>query len=208
MRFHRGLLRFSRIALACATAFASACSGLPVKTEVVDLPPLAAPAAVAPAGRVAARVFVRPLEDRQASPLDGTIDSLGAPLYKVAFNPPVTERLREAIERELAAAGCTVVDEASADIVVDGAVGTHRAWNDTTPVYWDVHVEFALRLTARRTATGAACTPPEFRARHTERAYLYPGHDVVRAACARVFDDFARSLHAPRGLVDCIKEAR
>lgn len=184
------------------------CSGLPVKTEIVALPPLPAPAAVAAADRLDARVFVRPLDDDQMAALEGTIDSLGSPLYRVSFAPAVAEQLRAAIEGELIAAGCTLVDEAAAEVVVEGRVGTHRAWNDTTVVYWDVHVEVASQLSVRRGSTGVVCTPPGFRSRHTERTYLYPSHDVVRAACSRVFADFLKSLRAPDGLIHCIKEVR
>lgn len=208
MRCVEGFFGFPRIALACLTTLAAGCSGLPVKTDIVALPPFPPPAAVATADRLDARVFVRPLDDDQMAALEGTIDSLGSPLYRVSFAPAVTERLREAIERELVAAGCTLVDEAAADVVVEGRVGTHRAWNDTTAVYWDVHVEVAVHLSVRHGSTGAVCAPPGFRSRHTERTYLYPGHDVVRAACSRVFADFARSLRASDGLFQCIEEVR
>ena len=208
MRCIEGFLGFPRIAVASFILLAAGCSGLPVKTEIVALPPLPALATVATSDRLDARVFVRPLDDDQMAPLEGTIDSLGAPLYRVSFAPAVAERLRAAIERELVAAGCTLVDEAAAEVVVEGRVGTHRAWNDTTPVYWDVHVEIASQLSVRRSSTGAVCAPPAFRSRHTERTYLYPSHDVVRAACSRVFADFSQSLRAPDGLFRCIEEVR
>jgi hypothetical protein len=208
MRCVEGFFGFLRIAHASSTLLAAGCSGLPVKTEIVALPPLPPLATVAGADQLEARVFVRPLDDDQMAPLEGTIDSLGTPLYRVSFAPAVAEQLRAAIERELVAAGCTLVDESAADVVVEGRVGTHRAWNDTTPLYWDVHVEIASQLSVRSSSTGAVCAPRGFRSRHTERTYLYPSHDVVRAACGRVFEDFSQSLRAPGGIFRCIEEVR
>lgn len=196
------------LALTFAVAGATGCRSGPVKTEVVALPAYPEPAPDAAAQRLTGSVCVQPLLDRQSEPLDGLIDSLGVPTYKVSFDPAMTEFVRRAIERELLAAGCSLADAAAADVIVDGAVSEHRACTDSTLLYWDVHVDLAVSLTARNRATGAQASAAPFRSRQTERTMVYPSHEVIGAAMKKVSADFSAALRAPRGLLDAIREVR
>lgn len=198
-----------RIARAFAlAAMLSGCNALPVKTEIVALPPYPAPQPHADAPLAGTRLFVAPLRNAHTGFDAGLITSLGAPTYRLNFEPPMTEALRGALERELAAAGATIAGEDTADVLVEGSVDDYTVSSDSTPLYWDVHADLAVTLVARGRGGGALLAATPFRVRHTERTYLYPSHEVVGTAVARCFVDFSNRLRAPRGIVACVREVR
>lgn len=178
-----------------------------MKTEIVTPPAPPVPRVQPTSALAGARVAVAPLVDAHAEAFAGTITSLGTPTYRASFSPPLTDVVRAALEHELTAGGATLVAPEAADIVVEGSVDCGVS-NDSTPLFWDVHVDLSVSLVARRRRGGATLAAEPFRTRETERTFLYPSHEVIGAALASALEGFSQSLRAPDGLFERIGEAR
>lgn len=146
-------------------------------------------------------------DDRKDIDTEGTrTAAFGVPMGRIRFEPGPATLLGQATASELTMAGLTLTESASAAQIA-GSVLSFEVRTETTLLYWDVIGELSMSL--RVTAAGAATTTDllVYRARCTERTYVWPSDTVVATVMGKCIKDVAASLRSDGRVAAALRQA-
>ena len=132
--------------------------------------------------------------------------AFGEPMGLIRFEPSPATLLGQVVVSEFRAAGHAVTDRADGTRV-SGAILEFEAHTDTTPLYWDVigNLGVSLQISTVRGATAVVAL--DYRARCTERTYLWPSQAIIAGVMGKCIGDVANRLRNDGRAADALRKA-
>ncbi len=149
-------------------------------------------------------VQVLPVVDKRSDASGGSREAaFGVPMGDVRFAQSPAHLLGNVIVSELESAGHTVSD-APSGVRIAATMSEFKVHTDTTPLYWDVIGDLAISLQVSSVQNGDPPETFEYKARCTERTYIWPTESVIAGVMGECVSDFGKQFRNDGGVANAL----